>query len=307
MQADVSIIIPTFNRAEILKETIESVLAQTHSNLEIIVVDDASTDNTRNIFYWMQDPRVKVLKKEINSGVCQSRIDGIHAAEANYIAFLDDDDQWACNHIYNLLKTIKTNDEYDLAISDYTVTINNDHQQTHLMEEFCNDFTETIHVKPGPFFQCCLFKSSLLQQPEDLFDTNAIPSEDWDFFMNLSVKNPLIVHSPHIGFNWNYSPSSQSADLKAEAGALEYIIEKHWQDILDLRGKKVLSEHYRRIARVYERAECFQNAAENYRYAYGINPTSIKNIWYRILVALDYNNTHRAADYLRKLRKTPLA
>jgi glycosyltransferase involved in cell wall biosynthesis len=90
----VSIIIPTFNRLWTLPDAIESVLAQTYREYELIVVDDGSTDGTGGWFHeTIRDDRVRYIKKE-NGGVSSARNVGIQSARGQYIAFLDSDDQY---------------------------------------------------------------------------------------------------------------------------------------------------------------------------------------------------------------------
>src|SRR5437016_3274681 len=91
----VSVIIPTFNRAYCLGRALDSALCQTHHNLEIIVVDDGSTDNTRNLIseYSNRDARLRCLYQE-NRGVSAARNRGLGAAQGDYVAFLDSDDVW---------------------------------------------------------------------------------------------------------------------------------------------------------------------------------------------------------------------
>jgi glycosyltransferase involved in cell wall biosynthesis len=88
----VSVIIPTYNHASGCKKAIESVLSQTHANVEIVVVDDGSKDNTRDVISGMDD-RVKYIY-QINAGVSAARNKALEAATGNYIAFLDSDDVW---------------------------------------------------------------------------------------------------------------------------------------------------------------------------------------------------------------------
>ncbi len=88
----VSVIIPTYNRAAICKAAVESVLAQTHGNVEVIVVDDGSTDNTRDVISGL-DKRVRYIS-QANAGVSAARNTGLKAATGDYIAFLDSDDSW---------------------------------------------------------------------------------------------------------------------------------------------------------------------------------------------------------------------
>ncbi|MEW6570513.1 MAG: glycosyltransferase [Nitrospirota bacterium] len=90
----VSIIIPTFNRAEFLRSAIKSVLNQTFQDFEIIVVDDASKDNTREVVDRFHDSRIKYLYHNNNGGEAHARNTGMMNSNGQYIAFLDDDDEW---------------------------------------------------------------------------------------------------------------------------------------------------------------------------------------------------------------------
>ncbi len=92
----VSVIMPTYNAGKYLADSIESVLSQTHSNLELLITDDCSTDNTRDILesYSKKDKRVKVLYLDKNSGPGIARNKSIERAKGRYIAFCDCDDRW---------------------------------------------------------------------------------------------------------------------------------------------------------------------------------------------------------------------
>ncbi|HVU49940.1 MAG TPA: glycosyltransferase, partial [Polyangia bacterium] len=95
MPADVSVIIPTYNRAHLLPRTIDSVLGQTHPGCHVILVDDGSTDGTEAAVRdrYGGSPRVRVLRQE-NRGVSAARNAGLAAATGEYVAFLDSDDVW---------------------------------------------------------------------------------------------------------------------------------------------------------------------------------------------------------------------
>lgn len=96
-QTLVSIIIPTYNRANYIKRAIESVLAQTYKNMEIVIVDDGSTDKTPKVISELskKDPRIFVLRNKTNLGIAKSLNEGIEEAGGKYIARLDDDDFWS--------------------------------------------------------------------------------------------------------------------------------------------------------------------------------------------------------------------
>lgn len=92
----VSVIMPTYNSGKFLSESIESVLNQTYTNLELLVTDDGSTDETLTILesYAQKDSRVKVFRLEKHQGAGQARNHSIQEAQGRYIAFCDSDDQW---------------------------------------------------------------------------------------------------------------------------------------------------------------------------------------------------------------------
>lgn len=90
----VSVVIPTFNRRYCLPRSLESVLRQTFSDIEVIVVDDCSTDDTQDYLAGIADPRLRVLRHEVNRGGSAARNTGIAAARAPVIAFQDSDDEW---------------------------------------------------------------------------------------------------------------------------------------------------------------------------------------------------------------------
>ena len=90
----VSVVIPTHNRAHHLARAVSSVLSQTHRNLEIIVVDDASTDETNSVLASCIDSRLQVIRSRARKGAAHARNQGIRSASARFVAFLDSDDEW---------------------------------------------------------------------------------------------------------------------------------------------------------------------------------------------------------------------
>jgi glycosyltransferase involved in cell wall biosynthesis len=95
----VSVIIPTCNRAEMLRRAITSVLAQTWKDFEVIVVSDGSTDHTEKAVEAFNDSRISFLKHETSRGASAARNTGMRLAKGKYIAFLDDDDEWTINKL----------------------------------------------------------------------------------------------------------------------------------------------------------------------------------------------------------------
>lgn len=105
----VSIIMPSYNTAKFIKETVDSVLSQTYTNWELIIVDDCSTDNTDEIVSQFEDGRIKYIKNEKNSGAAVSRNRALREAKGKWIAFLDSDDLWEKDKLSKQIAFMKNN------------------------------------------------------------------------------------------------------------------------------------------------------------------------------------------------------
>jgi succinoglycan biosynthesis protein ExoO len=103
MKPEVSVIIPTYNSENYIAKALESVFNQTYNNLEVILIDDASSDSTVKIAVSFNDKRLKIIKNQHNRGVSYSRNYGIQQAQGNWIALLDSDDWYAPERLKKLL------------------------------------------------------------------------------------------------------------------------------------------------------------------------------------------------------------
>lgn len=110
----ISIITPTYNCGKFIEETIESVIIQTYQNWEMIIVDDCSTDNTKEIVekYIRQDNRIKYHLLKENSGAAVARTKAMELASGSYMAFLDSDDLWTEDKLERQLSFMKNNGYY---------------------------------------------------------------------------------------------------------------------------------------------------------------------------------------------------
>lgn len=114
----VSIIMPNYNCGKFIKATIESVLAQTYSNWEILFVDDCSTDNSLEIVKSFQDERIRIFKNEKNSGAAVSRNRALREARGKWIAFLDSDDLWEKEKLSKQIAFMQENG-YNFSYTNY--------------------------------------------------------------------------------------------------------------------------------------------------------------------------------------------
>lgn len=115
--SNVSIILPTYNRAHCIKKAVESVLRQTYSQWELLVVDDGSTDDTEAIIaaYAASDHRVRYYRQPSNKGVSAARNEGIRQARYDYIAFQDSDDVWHEDKLEKQMRVFSENPDVGLV------------------------------------------------------------------------------------------------------------------------------------------------------------------------------------------------
>lgn len=104
----VSVIITAFNRGHTIERAIKSALSQTETDLEIVVIDDASTDNTREVISAISDPRIRLISNPVNRGIGGAKNVGVEVARGHYIAFLDSDDEWLPNKLARQLALLQS-------------------------------------------------------------------------------------------------------------------------------------------------------------------------------------------------------
>lgn len=135
MEDLVSIITPTYNSAAFISKTIESILAQTYKNWELIITDDCSSDDTVSIVreYLIKDKRIKLFQLPLNSGGGVARNNSIKEARGRYIAFCDSDDRWTPNKLSAQISFMK---KKDCAFS-YTSCVNCDEEGNEVGIDLC--------------------------------------------------------------------------------------------------------------------------------------------------------------------------
>ena len=111
----VSVIIATYNRAALLPRAVNSVLAQTYTDFELIIVDDRSSDDTQEVIRTFTDPRIRVIRHEANRGAAAARNTGISEARGEYIAFLDDDDECMPNRLADQVSVLDANPDVGMV------------------------------------------------------------------------------------------------------------------------------------------------------------------------------------------------
>lgn len=109
----VSVVLPTYNRADVLDRAIDSVLSQTYENIELVVVDDGSTDGTQDLLESIDDPRLEVVVNEENRGQCDARNEGKAAANGSLLAYIDSDAVWRPRKLEEQVRAYRGSDDGD--------------------------------------------------------------------------------------------------------------------------------------------------------------------------------------------------
>jgi glycosyltransferase involved in cell wall biosynthesis len=191
----VSVIIPTYNRAEYVTQAIDSVLAQTYEDCEIIVVDDGSTDKTREALEPYMD-RITYIYQE-NAGVSAARNTGIKAAKGDWVAFLDSDDEWLPEKLAVQMRAVERHPQLVAHMVNVNLTNYNDpYPNSFLHCKF--PFEENEGIIDDPFIQH--FKYRTIAMPvaimcrkecaikAGLFDESFVYGEDYDFVCRLALQ-----------------------------------------------------------------------------------------------------------------------
>ena len=259
----ISVIIPTYNRQKRLKRSIVSVLNQSFTKLEILVVDGSNNNNTKKLVSELQDSRVLYIKNPNHTGVCSSRYFGLKKSKYGLVAFLDDDDIWDSSKLKLQYAAMLKNPSADFVLCDYIINNLKTKSKKYVSLNKYEKNLSHILSSPRPFLQCCLIKKKYINNSV-LFDQKAFPSEDWDFFIQLSKKKLKTINISKPLFIWNLSKDSQSSDFKNESNAINYIIKKHNQYLLGTTSFKNICLLYRKEAHLLVRNNAFGFAKKKY-------------------------------------------
>jgi glycosyltransferase involved in cell wall biosynthesis len=211
MNSLVSIIIPMYNAGLYIRQTVQSALDQSYRNIELIIMNDGSTDNSEQIVRQMEkeDSRIKYYYKT-NSGVSDTRNKGIALAQGNYIAFLDADDLWKPDNLEKKINAINQNGKKwifsDLEYIDEHNTIleiqKNNFRPYNIMD---NLLLWEGDVIPGPCSNIVVAKGLLGNDVR--FDTRLSSPADRDICLQLAAKEEPIYLDEKL---WLYRQHSQS-------------------------------------------------------------------------------------------------
>jgi glycosyltransferase involved in cell wall biosynthesis len=279
----VSVIIPTYNRSSMVKDAICSVLAQTETDLEVLVVDDGSTDDTCSVVEGLGDSRIKYYYKE-NGGPASTRNFGLSKAKGEYIAFLDHDDLWPDNYLTVMIANLEKHEEFGLAYSPITVIYPDNKQIKSYKSPKGKSGWLTVDLFKHGFIwtSAAVIRRSVLENfcYDELLNASY---EDSDFFLRLSVRTPYLfvpdveaIRREHVS-----NLSSETGVLPTKILILErfYFCSGGNKAIPAKIAKHKLSHTTRKVAEAYRQKENRSAAITLYKHAIKYYPADMRLYW----------------------------
>ena len=278
----ISVIIPSYNRARTIEKSARSVLNQTYTDLELIIVDDCSSDNTAEVVAALaaENPRVRYIRHEQNQGACAARNTGIDAARGEYIAFQDSDDAWRPEKLERQMAAI----EQCQAEICYCVLERHNYPKSlklHYPELPDGPVTyETFIAKAHASTQTLLVKTEVCRECH--FDITLKKLQDYDWCIRAGRDHSIVFVDEvlvDVYLQEDSITSQQTADEKTIA-AYEVLLAKH-----DQTAREYPSFALRLLSTIGRQRACLgDRSGDEYYRAYKVsgNPKHlIKHVLYK--------------------------
>jgi glycosyltransferase involved in cell wall biosynthesis len=271
----VSVVLPTYNRAESTKKAIESVLSQTHEELELLVIDDASCDNTAETVLEYSDSRVQLYQHSTNKGGSAARNTGIRNADGDFIAFIDSDDTWKQSKLQMQLKSYYSFSQDVIGV--YCAVVNRPaptssdfrkllraidslfNTETHNQDQSTNrtDTDAYLSIEQILSLEANIGGSSTLFFESDSvkkiggFDPRFERHQDWEFLIRILQTGKIrYIDEPLVE-----KVGGGNADAETVERAKQLYFKKFSELIAEIErnGTPVRGRHYNHLARTYLR------------------------------------------------------
>lgn len=237
----ISVIVPTYNRPDTLKTTLESIASQTYKHIEAVVVNDAGEDVSTVVDLFHDRLRIQYLVHPVNKGLAAARNTAIRHASGEYIAYLDDDDIFYQDHIETLVTYLETHDAKVAYTDAYRVCQEKEDGRYIVKQKdvpYSFDFDADRMLAQNLFPVLCVMHKKSCLADVGLFDESLTTHEDWDLWIRMS-RNYHFAHIRKITgeFSWRTDSTSMSSEKRADF----------------LRTMNIIFEKYREYARGKQR------------------------------------------------------
>ena len=269
MDPKVSVIIPTYNRAQSLSRSIQSVLGQTYKNFELIIVDDGSEDNIEEVIRGFNDSRIKYFRHDVNLGGSAARNTGIKNSTGEYVAFLDSDDEWLEKKLELQVRAMESrpSDDWGGAYCSYIYT----DRKNGLVkaEKYGNLKKAVLNQEVGLCAGSTLLISKSVIDNIGLFDENFKRHQDLEFLVRFFRRyNILSVREPLVKINGHSKISGATfAEAKEQyLSKFEIDINEFGRDI----AREIYAKHWLRVSMTFAKemnyVECFRYLKKSLHY-----------------------------------------
>lgn len=227
----VSVIVPTYNRPEMLVEAIQSILNQTFQDFEILVVNDAGVDVHPQVEALNQNGKIIYLAHRDNRGLGAARNTGIRNARGRYIAYLDDDDRFYPHHLETLVSFLEGSN-YEVAYTDayqaHQRRENGRYVTFQKVLAFSHEFDPDVLLVQNYTPVLCVMHTRRCALEAGLFDETLSVYEDWDLWIRISRNYPF-AHLPQVTceFTWRVDGSTMSSSRDGFQSLLPVIYERY--------------------------------------------------------------------------------
>lgn len=247
MNANVSVILPTFNRVCSLSAAMTSVLAQSYSDLELIVVDDGSSEDVEGLVRGIRDARVKYIRRHVNGGAAAARNTGLSHAKGKFIGFQDSDDIWLPGKLIRQVALFSTLPGHIGAVTGGKIIYGRDAYFNYGPDKFANalppegklrlDEDQLGHLlrENRISLQSALFRRDCLGEAV-WFDTCAHANEDWEFAIRVVQQTTVYedIEPVVLGF---ISPDSISSNPRKQTMGMLRILRNN-KIVLESRARQ---------------------------------------------------------------------
>lgn len=295
----ITIVISTYNRAEQLPRAVKSVLNQTFSNFELIIVDNASTDKTQEVIQGFNDPRIRTIRHESNKGGSAARNTGIKLARGEYIALLDDDDEWFPEKLKKQVQKIE----------GCPATVGLVYSGSEIYDENKKKVEQVNHpAYRGQVYQRLLLStiigsvsSALIRKKcfdqAGLFDEELTSCQDWDMWLRIA-RYYEFDFVPDVLTRINVHGAQISSNYQAMIPGRMRMVEKHWEEFKN--HPEVLVVHLKRLGKLHCINGTWQEAWPWFKKAIDVNIFEAVKITAWCLFELPYVKYFSAARHFKK-------
>ena len=220
----ISIIMPCFNRADTIEQSINSVLSQSFSDWALIIIDDGSSDSSRALVLRYKDPRI-TLHTQQNTGVCGARNAGLRLATGEMIAFLDADDTWDPECLTQLHRSLHTSNAALAYCGWQNIGLSGGQGEPFIPPDY-----ETPKKMPllfencrWPIHACLTYKTVIINA--GMFNESIQTSEDFLLWLHIAAKHSLIL-VPDVLAYYHFHESGQASNNKAKTAINHYLAQE---------------------------------------------------------------------------------